>query len=70
MFVEFRFHKKTVRIFIIKQKMKRIALNQIPDDIIHNTRLNEALKVFPANYNFEIHKTIWKIVKNKCKRSA
>jgi len=39
---------------------KRTA-HQIPDDIINNAEINNAIKQLPDNYNFEIHKTIWKV---------
>lgn len=48
----------------IDQKPKqntRNFINQIPDEILHNKLLNEIIKVLPSNYNFEIHKTIWRI---------
>lgn len=48
--------------------MKRITLNQIPDEILNDPSLKEALNVLPKNYNFEIPKTIWKIRTNKSKR--
>jgi 2-(3-amino-3-carboxypropyl)histidine synthase len=48
--------------------MKRIQLNQIPNEILNNPKLNEAIDVLPKNYNFEIHKTIWKIQTNNSKR--
>ena len=38
------------------------ARNAIPDDILLNADLNEAIAILPSNYNFEIHKTIWRIV--------
>jgi 2-(3-amino-3-carboxypropyl)histidine synthase len=28
---------------------------------LENKELNEAIKVLPPNYNFEIHKTVWRI---------
>lgn len=40
---------------------KNIKKKQIPDDIINNEALNLAIKNLPINYNFEIHKTIWRI---------
>ncbi|KAF5835432.1 putative diphthamide synthesis protein-domain-containing protein [Dunaliella salina] len=40
---------------------KRFVRQQIPDDILHNPALNEAIKVLPVNYNFEIHKTVWRL---------
>jgi len=48
--------------------MKKVQLNQIPNDILNNSKLNSAIDVLPKNYNFEIHKTIWKIQTNKSKR--
>ena len=49
-------------------KMKKVQLNQIPNDILNNSKLNSAIDVLPKNYNFEIHKTIWKIQTNNSKR--
>ena len=40
------------------------VMNQIPDEILNDKELNEAIKLLPSNYNFEIHKTVWNI-KNK-----
>ena len=50
--------------------MKRVTLNQIPDEILNDQRLKDAMNVLPKNYSFEIHKTIWKIKTNKSKRVA
>ncbi|KRX08161.1 hypothetical protein PPERSA_01706 [Pseudocohnilembus persalinus] len=33
----------------------------VPDEILQNQLLNHAIKILPAHYNFEIHKTIWRI---------
>jgi 2-(3-amino-3-carboxypropyl)histidine synthase len=41
------------------------ARNAIPDDILLNAELNEAISILPANYNFEIHKIIWRIKSDK-----
>ncbi|RUS80880.1 hypothetical protein EGW08_011351 [Elysia chlorotica] len=46
------------------------AAHQIPDDIINNHDINNAIKQLPDNYNFEIHKTIWKIRQTGAKRVA
>lgn len=35
--------------------------SQIPGDILENSDINLAVSVLPSNYNFEIHKTIWRI---------
>lgn len=41
--------------------VRRFVRQQVPDSILNNTQLNEAIAVLPANYNFEIHKTVWRI---------
>ena len=48
--------------------MKKISFNQIPSEILNDAKLNLAIDVLPKNYNFEIHKTVWRIKTNKCKR--
>ncbi|XP_026108452.1 2-(3-amino-3-carboxypropyl)histidine synthase subunit 1-like isoform X2 [Carassius auratus] len=48
---------------------RRVA-NQIPDEILKDPELIEAIKALPANYNFEIHKTIWRVRQAKAKRVA
>lgn len=48
----------------------RSMITHIPDEILHDEELNEAIKLLPANYNFEIHKTIWNLKKNNSKRVA
>lgn len=53
----------------IKKKSRR-TINQIPDDILSNQQLNEAISKLPSNYSFEIHKTIWKIQQANAKRVA
>ena len=45
----------------------RVKVNQIPDEIMRNETLNQAISKLPANYNFEIHKTIWRILQEKPK---
>ncbi|PVU98154.1 hypothetical protein BB559_001752 [Furculomyces boomerangus] len=45
-------------------------INLIPDHIMNNSELAEAVKLLPSNYNFEIQKTIWQIEKNNSKRVA
>eukprot|EP00605_Chrysophyceae_sp_TOSAG23-4_P002071 GSChrysophyteH1.ASY1.ANO1.2292.1 assembled CDS len=47
--------KKVIR------RVKAVAKRRIPDDILLNEALNAAISVLPKNYNFEIHKTIWRI---------
>ncbi|KAK4635289.1 2-(3-amino-3-carboxypropyl)histidine synthase subunit 1 [Fulvia fulva] len=37
------------------------ALNNVPDDILHDKDINDAIALLPKNYNFEIHKTIHRV---------
>ncbi|XP_034053839.1 2-(3-amino-3-carboxypropyl)histidine synthase subunit 1 isoform X3 [Gymnodraco acuticeps] len=48
---------------------RRVA-NQIPDEILQDAELQEAIKALPANYNFEIHKTVWRVRQAKSTRVA
>ncbi|XP_076002704.1 2-(3-amino-3-carboxypropyl)histidine synthase subunit 1 [Genypterus blacodes] len=48
---------------------RRVA-NQIPNDILQDPELQEAIKLLPANYNFEIHKTVWRLRQASAKRVA
>lgn len=45
----------------------RVA-NQIPDDILNDAKLNLAIEQLPANYSFEIHKTVWSVRKAEAKK--
>ncbi|WVW80978.1 diphthamide biosynthesis protein 1 [Kwoniella bestiolae CBS 10118] len=49
--------------------IRRVA-NQIPDDILNDPQLNEAIAGLPGNYNFEIHKTIHHIRRDNVKSVA
>lgn len=44
--------------------------NAIPESITSNSELNAAIAVLPVNYNFEIHKTIWKITSDNSIKSV
>lgn len=46
------------------------TINKIPQNIIDDPLINEAISVLPQNYNFEMHKTIWRIRELKAKRVA
>lgn len=46
------------------------TLNKVPDEILNNANLNSAIQKLPPNYNFEIHKTIWRIKQAEAKRVA
>lgn len=47
-----------------------VVANQIPPDILNDAQLNAAIKQLPANYSFEIHKTIHHVRKNQAKMVA
>lgn len=55
--------------FLNSQNMKRTVIrrNAIPDEILNNESLNQAIAKLPTNYNFEIHKTIHRITQAKAK---
>jgi len=44
--------------------------NQVPPEIVNNAELNTACECLPATYNFEVHKTIWRIQRAKAKKVA
>lgn len=44
--------------------------NKIPQSLLNDPLLNEAISVLPANYNFEMHKTIWRTRELKATRIA
>ena len=41
------------------------ARNAVPDEILFNEELNNAIAILPSNYNFEMHKVIWRIMSDK-----
>lgn len=43
---------------------------QVPDHILNNAALAAAMSVLPVNYNFEIHKTVWRIQQAGAKQVA
>ncbi|XP_001849514.2 2-(3-amino-3-carboxypropyl)histidine synthase subunit 1 [Culex quinquefasciatus] len=46
------------------------VVNKIPQALLNDVELNAAISVLPTNYNFEIHKTIWRIREMKAQRVA
>uniref|UniRef100_A0AAG5DUS7 2-(3-amino-3-carboxypropyl)histidine synthase subunit 1 n=2 Tax=Anopheles atroparvus TaxID=41427 RepID=A0AAG5DUS7_ANOAO len=46
------------------------VINKIPATLLNDTELNDAIAALPSNYNFEIHKTIWRVRETKAKRVA
>jgi len=53
-----------------KPGLSSVIANQIPQDILSDVQINEAIKQLPSNYSFEIHKTIYQIRKNNSKMVA
>lgn len=53
-----------------KQPPKRFVKNQIPDSILNDASLNAAISLLPSNYNFEVHKSVWRIKSTNAKRIA
>lgn len=45
-------------------------LNQIPTEILEDSELQHAASLLPANYNFEVYKSVWQIRKHGAKRLA
>ncbi|KAK2556138.1 2-(3-amino-3-carboxypropyl)histidine synthase subunit 1 [Acropora cervicornis] len=48
---------------------KRIV-QQIPQEILNDSLLQQAIKQLPLNYNFEIFKTVWRIKETSSKRDC
>ena len=46
------------------------ALNQVPPEILNDEDINAAIALLPANYSFEIHKTIYRIRTSNSKKVA
>lgn len=44
-----------------RKVFKANRINKIPDSILYNQKLLNAIELLPKNYNFEIPKTIWRI---------
>lgn len=55
---------------VAQQKEPRVTRSTlIPDDLLQNEFLNTLInRSLPKNYNFEIHKTLWKIKQTQAKR--
>mmetsp|Transcript_3125 Transcript_3125/g.2843 ORF Transcript_3125/g.2843 Transcript_3125/m.2843 type:complete len:379 (+) Transcript_3125:16-1152(+) len=50
------------------KRIKGVRPNQIPEDILSNPELARWMELVPKNYNFEIHKTLWRIRELNAKR--
>lgn len=44
--------------------------NAVPDTILNDPALNSAIALLPDNYNFEIHKSVWKVKSESIKTVA
>lgn len=55
---------------IRKKNIQVKPMHQIPEHILNNEDLKQALSVIPSNYDFEIPKTIWRLTEAKAKRVA
>lgn len=42
-----------------------IISHQVPQEILQDAQLNNAITALPSNYSFEVHKTIHHVRKNK-----
>jgi hypothetical protein len=68
--------KEEDSVVVVKAKPVRkifkapIRINKIPPEILDDPLIKEAMVGLPPNYNFEIHKTIWRIKETKAKRVA
>ncbi|KAF5731820.1 diphthamide biosynthesis protein 1 [Tripterygium wilfordii] len=49
---------------------KRFVKNQVPDSVLNDAALNAAISLLPANYNFEVHKSVWRIRSTGARRVA
>lgn len=50
-------------------RKQRVVRNRIPREIVENEALNRAIAGLPANYNFEIRKTVWRIREVSCQHT-
>ncbi|KAL5582591.1 hypothetical protein UlMin_015033 [Ulmus minor] len=53
-----------------KRLPKRFVKSQIPDSVLHDEALNAAIALLPFNYNFELHKCVWRVRSSKASRVA
>lgn len=47
-----------------------LRINKIPQELLNDPLINAASSALPINYNFEIHKTLWRIRELKAKQVA
>lgn len=44
--------------------------NAVPESVLRDPALNSAISLLPDNYNFEIHKSVWKVKSESIKTVA
>ncbi|KAL5254168.1 hypothetical protein ACHWQZ_G013817 [Mnemiopsis leidyi] len=44
-----------------RKRVQRRVVQQIPEEQLNDPLINEAINKLPSNYNFEIHKSIWRV---------
>lgn len=62
-------------VVVVRAKPKKVfkpktKINRIPQELYDDPIINSAIERLPFNYNFEIHKTIWRARELKSKRIA
>lgn len=62
--------KATTELLPKESLLRRKAASQIPDEILKDPKLTAAISALPQNYNFEIHKTVWRVKQAKAQRVA
>ncbi|KAJ1931042.1 Diphthamide biosynthesis protein 1, partial [Linderina macrospora] len=53
-----------------KERRTHETANHVPQDILDDSNLNQAIGLLPSNYNFEMHKAVWQIRRLGAKRVA
>ncbi|CAH3109112.1 unnamed protein product [Porites lobata] len=61
--------KKSDTLAEVGTNIKRVV-RQIPEEILNNADLQDAIRQLPPNYNFEIFKTVWRVKETSSKRVA
>ena len=50
-----------INLMEVKAKVNPRFVNQIPDEILNDTKLKALVSYLPKNYNFEIYKSVHRI---------
>lgn len=53
-----------------RKTFRRTLINRIPDEVVNHPVLIAAREFLPSNYDFELPKTIWRIMQLKAQRVA